>query len=225
MQTERKIYLGLALVGLVGTWSYNIRFFLEDKPGMAFVSENLATPANLSLSLDIILMTSLLFLWMAREARRYGIRHLWAYLLGSLGVAICVAFPLFLQARRKALESRAEIREPTRLTALYPLVSGAAFVIIFIHRWQFAERGGTFEQFLGDLFRTPATSSITIDWVILGIVLITFAAFELRRLRYAGFRRFVLMNVFGLAVGMPWILRAIDVREEPARTPASGEQT
>ena len=214
MNAERTTYLLLSLAALIGTWSFNIQFFLEDKPTMAFIHENLATTANLSISLDILLLAGLLFLWMARESKRYGIPHLWAYIVGSLGVAIAVAFPLFLRARRKALEAHGEIRKPTRLTALYPLVSGAAFVIIFIQRWRFAEEGGTFARFMDDLFRTHATSSIAIDWMLLGITLITFATFEVRRLHYPRYRGFVLLNVFGLGVGIPWILRAIDVEEE-----------
>ena len=47
------------------------------------------------------------FVWMVVEARRLGIRFVWAYIGLSLLVAVSVMFPLFLLARQRRLAALA----------------------------------------------------------------------------------------------------------------------
>jgi len=51
---------------------------------------------------------------MVIEARKHGVRFVWAYILGGFAIAISVTFPLFLIAR----EIRVGRTEATRLGAI-----------------------------------------------------------------------------------------------------------
>ncbi len=215
MHAERSLYYLLALLALVGTWTCNIRFMLEGHPGLAFVTDNLATPANLSITLDLLALLILLFPWMVREARRYGVKYVWAYLIGSMLIAISVTFPLFLAARHRAKEGKENRDDISGVTALYPLVSGAGFVLVAFYRLQaWKAAGGDLGAIWQDWFHTWATASITIDWIALGVTLLVFAGYEQARHHFARFWGFLLLNVFGFSVGFPWILRAADIRKE-----------
>ena len=53
-------------------------------------------------------------IFMVVEARKHGVRFVWAYIAGGLTIAISVTFPLFLIAR----ELRVGRTEATRLGAV-----------------------------------------------------------------------------------------------------------
>ena len=63
---------------------------------------------------------------MVIEARRVGVKFVWAYIIGAFAIAISVAFPLFLIARELRLEkSDATLLRPvdTILLALVAIVT------------------------------------------------------------------------------------------------------
>lgn len=103
------IYGAIAAGALVATWSQNIRFFSGDGSHSlgAFISDSFDNAAAASISLDLSFILLAAFVLMAVEAKRLGIRHLWAYMLGSLLIAVSVAFPLFLIARELQLAALA----------------------------------------------------------------------------------------------------------------------
>ena len=63
-----------------------------------FWRETLATPASVSITVDLFLFGLAAVLWMVVEARRLGIRYAWLYVIGAMLVAISVTVPLFLIA-------------------------------------------------------------------------------------------------------------------------------
>ncbi|MBO2452350.1 DUF2834 domain-containing protein [Actinomadura barringtoniae] len=105
------IYGVLAFGALIATWSQNIRFFGQDDNGglTGFLKDAWANPAAASLSNDIVFVGLAAVVFMVIEARRVGVRYGWAYVIGSLLIAISVTFPLFLLARQIKL---AQAREP-----------------------------------------------------------------------------------------------------------------
>jgi hypothetical protein len=63
---------------------------------------------------DIVYFTLAAAVLMVIEARKLGIKFVWAYILGGVFIAISVAFPLYLIAR----ELRVGRTESTRLGAV-----------------------------------------------------------------------------------------------------------
>ncbi|ACY98491.1 DUF2834 domain-containing protein [Thermomonospora curvata] len=102
------IYAVIAAGALIATWSQNIRFFLQDGNGglVGFLESAWANPAAASLSNDVVFVALAAVVLMVNEARRWGVRHVWAYVIGSALIAISVTFPLFLIARQLRIAAR-----------------------------------------------------------------------------------------------------------------------
>lgn len=98
-------YGALALVALVATWSQNLAYFAGGgaAAGGAFLADLRVNPASRSISVDIALLFLAAAVFMVLEARRLGIRFVWAYIVGGMLIAISVTFPLFLVARERKL--------------------------------------------------------------------------------------------------------------------------
>jgi len=101
----------IAVVALFATWSQNVHYFSDlTLDGVlaafgAFVPELKVNPAARSITLDILAFLLAANVWMVYEARRLGIRWVWAYIVGAFLIAISVTFPLFLIARERRLMS------------------------------------------------------------------------------------------------------------------------
>ncbi|HHO49720.1 MAG TPA: DUF2834 domain-containing protein [Deltaproteobacteria bacterium] len=101
------LYLCLALVGGAWTWSYNVQAFLELGSAFtpaAFVQAGFeGSPILGSLAADFWLGSSASLIWMVVEARRLGMRWIWAYVVLTFVIAWAFALPLFLAARERHL--------------------------------------------------------------------------------------------------------------------------
>jgi hypothetical protein len=114
------IYVCLALLALVACWRQNLLFMQDAGVDLAtglvvFWPALLANHATTSITVDIFLLCVAAMIWMVFEARRLGIRFVWAYVLLSFLIAISVTFPLFLVARERALANRAPPEPGVRL--------------------------------------------------------------------------------------------------------------
>ena len=109
------VYGVIAIAALIATWSQNAAYF--DNPAgfvLDFLNDSKVTPASRSLTVDIVLFFLAAGIFMVVEARKHGVRFVWAYIAGGLTIAISVTFPLFLIAR----ELRVGRTETTRLGAV-----------------------------------------------------------------------------------------------------------
>lgn len=99
------LYGLIALAALIATWSQNIAYFGDGAAAAfpQFLQELRVNPASRSISVDIALFLYAAAILMVIEARRTGVRLVWAYIIGGMLVAISVTFPLFLIAREAAL--------------------------------------------------------------------------------------------------------------------------
>jgi hypothetical protein len=79
------------------------------------------------LSADIVLFFLAAGILMVIEARKHGVKYVWAYIAGGFAIAISVTFPLFLIAR----ELRVGRSETTRLGAV-DLVLLALFAVVAV---------------------------------------------------------------------------------------------
>lgn len=104
-------YAAIAVIALIATWSQNIAYFDRVSGLVDFATDTKANPASRSLTVDIFLMFLAAAVFMVVEARRHGIRFVWAYVIGGALIAISVTFPLFLIAR----EVRVNQSDPTAL--------------------------------------------------------------------------------------------------------------
>jgi Terpene cyclase DEP1 len=109
------VYGAIAIAALIATWSQNAAYV--DNPGgflLDFLNDSKVTPASRSLTVDIVLFFLAAGILMVVEARKHGVRFVWAYIAGGFAIAISVTFPLFLIAR----ELRVGRTETTRLGAV-----------------------------------------------------------------------------------------------------------
>jgi Terpene cyclase DEP1 len=104
-------YAAIAVLALVGTWTQNVAYLSPGEgPVTGFVlatgrfwTATLATPASISIAVDLALFFVAAAVLMVIEARRLAIRWVWLYILLGFLVAISVTFPLFLIARERRL--------------------------------------------------------------------------------------------------------------------------
>ena len=112
------VYGVIAVAALIATWSQNAAYFASSRDaGITFaflpdfLDDSRVTPASRSLTVDIVLFFLAAAILMVIEARKHGVKYVWAYIVAGYAIAISVAFPLFLIAR----ELRVGRTETTRL--------------------------------------------------------------------------------------------------------------
>lgn len=97
-------YLVMCVVGSVLPLSQLLPFLRDhglDLPLM--VTQLFANPISSFFGLDVIVTSVVLWVFVAVEGRREGIRHLWAPIAASLLVGVSLALPLFLYLRELGL--------------------------------------------------------------------------------------------------------------------------
>ena len=117
-------YAAIAALALVGTWTQNVAYFHADDGLLGFAlatgrfwAATLVTPASISITVDLALFFLAAAAFMVVEARKLGIRWVWAYVVLGLLVAISVTFPLFLIARERRLAAHGDAARDLRLSA------------------------------------------------------------------------------------------------------------
>lgn len=98
-------YLLLAIVGLVGTWYFNVQAILA---GSDFFSDWSSTPAVSSATTDLLIVATVASIFIFLEGRRLNMKYWWLYILGSFITAIAFTFPLFLANRQRKLKALSE---------------------------------------------------------------------------------------------------------------------
>jgi hypothetical protein len=120
------VYGVIAAAALIATWSQNAAYFND--PGgfpVDFFNDSKVTPASRSLTVDIVLFFLAAGILMVVEARKHGVKYVWAYIAGGFAIAISVTFPLFLIAR----ELRVGRTESSRLGAADTVLLGLFAVV------------------------------------------------------------------------------------------------
>jgi Terpene cyclase DEP1 len=128
-------YALVAITALYGTMSENLQYastfpqFLTQFPSILpqFLTDMKANPASRSISIDISLFLLAAAALMVREARRIGVRFVWAYIVFAYLIAASVTFPLFLIAREIRMASPLPAGPLSRLTTTLDVI-GLAIV-------------------------------------------------------------------------------------------------
>ena len=93
------LYLALAIVGLIGTWTFNITAIIEKRD---FLGEWFGSgPSVNSLGVDLAVVAVAAIIFMVAEARRLQMRGIVVYIVLVPLVALAFGFPLFLCARER----------------------------------------------------------------------------------------------------------------------------
>ena len=106
------VYALIAVVASVATWSQNVAYIDSGAQFVtAFWEDSKVNPAARSVTVDLLLFGLPVLILMVAEARKHGIKFVWAYIAAGFLTAISIVFPLFLIAR----ELRIARTDPTRL--------------------------------------------------------------------------------------------------------------
>lgn len=105
------LFYGLvATVAFFATWIEALGHFRSvdslasvGAAAVRFVADMQITPAARTVTIDLLLLSLAAMTFMVLEARRLGIRFVWAYVALGLVLALGVTFPLFMIARERHL--------------------------------------------------------------------------------------------------------------------------
>lgn len=106
--TVEILYLLLAIGGLIGTWYYNIQFYLfeTDTSLLHYIELTKTTYPARSFNIDLTVVALTFMLWYIPEARRLEMKLWWVFIPLTFMVALAFAFPLFLFFRSRALRMK-----------------------------------------------------------------------------------------------------------------------
>lgn len=103
--TKQWVYLALAIAGITFTWYYNIQFMMVNGTDITdFIKAVTLNDAAMSIAFDISIVGFTFFFWSYHEAKKLSMKHWWAYVVLSCGIAIAFAAPLFMYMREKKIE-------------------------------------------------------------------------------------------------------------------------
>ena len=106
----RHAYLALCVLGTVLPLWQLLPFLRQHGVNpQEFVSQLFATPVSSFFALDVVVSSVVLWVLIATDGRRAGLRHLWAPVGASLVVGVSLGLPLFLymrETRRDAARHR-----------------------------------------------------------------------------------------------------------------------
>jgi Terpene cyclase DEP1 len=102
----KRLYLSLCVLGTVLPYAHFLPFLREHglNPD-AFASQLFGTPVSGFFGMDVIVSSVVLWVFVAAEGRRQGMRALWAPIAANLAVGVSLGLPLFLYMREARLEA------------------------------------------------------------------------------------------------------------------------
>ena len=105
-QTLSYIYLFLAIIGAILPMIANFNFAMEYGNGFDiknFVSLANANPAAQSISRDLLVGASAVFIWIVNESNKLNIKNMWIVYVGTFLIAFAFSAPLFLFLRERRI--------------------------------------------------------------------------------------------------------------------------
>ncbi len=101
------IYLLLAILGAVLPTMANIEFAKSYGPAFdiqLFIELANSNPASQSLSRDLFIGSTAVFIWIISESKRLEMKNLWIVILTTFTIAFAFSAPLFLYLRELRFE-------------------------------------------------------------------------------------------------------------------------
>jgi Protein of unknown function DUF2834 len=104
---RRKIYLMLAIVGMVIPYYFLISFLAAYGFDVRlFLKQLFGTPISTFFAADLLLSCLVFGIYCGREAARYSMKHRWVCMVALFTVGLSCALPLFLYLREPYLSDR-----------------------------------------------------------------------------------------------------------------------
>lgn len=100
------VYLALAVLGLVGTWTYNVLAIVQMRDFLGDLASS--GPAVSSITTDLLVVAVAGCVFIIVEAKRLGMRFAWLYVVLSVITAFAFTFPLFLAMRQRRMTRLAQ---------------------------------------------------------------------------------------------------------------------
>ena len=106
----KTFYAILTLIGIVLSDVVLFLFLRQYGFDLAeFERQALASPGAALAWIDILLASFVFWGFMVREARKYQIGNLWAFMILNLLIGLCAALPAFLYVRQSRIEQPAAV--------------------------------------------------------------------------------------------------------------------
>ena len=100
------IYLFLSIVGAILPMMANLNFAMEYGNSFDiknFISLANANPAAESISRDLLVGASAVFIWIVNESKKLSIKNMWVVYVGTFLIAFAFSAPFFLFLRERRL--------------------------------------------------------------------------------------------------------------------------
>ena len=112
----KNIYLFFAILGAIVPYVFFSQFMLQNGGNLAeFIRQLFATSPASGFTSDLLITSTVFWIWSYTESRSREMRHWWIYLVLNLTIGLSCALPLFLYMREKAsANSRCETRQKSR---------------------------------------------------------------------------------------------------------------
>ncbi|MFD5146003.1 DUF2834 domain-containing protein [Streptomyces sp. NPDC058401] len=130
------LYGASALIGLIVMGWMAVAFVVQNADAGALgVVENFLRDSTTNLAtqfvyMDLVLTWAAVGAYMIVEGRRYGIRHVWAYIVGAPAIALIVTYGLFMLVRQLKIaalrEAEGALAEGERSRSAEEFAEGSA---------------------------------------------------------------------------------------------------
>lgn len=105
--SRKSLYFALFILGTVLPYSSFVPWVMDHGFDISLMVEELfANRISAFFGLDVIVSALVLWVFVAFDAQRSGVRHTWAPIVASLAIGVSAGFPLFLFLRESAMERR-----------------------------------------------------------------------------------------------------------------------
>ena len=115
MRAKQTLYFILCAAGTILPYSQLIPFVHEHGLDITFLLKQLfANRVSSFFGLDVIVSSTVLWIFVYAEGTRLKMRHLWIYVASNLLVGVSLALPLFLLIRESKVDQSYEPSVATR---------------------------------------------------------------------------------------------------------------
>ena len=105
--SAKLLYLLLAVVGSITTWSLLLKIFLQNGSSISLFFQNaFANASAAEVAVDLLISSVVFLCFSFTELKRLGLAQRWLYLYVfiTFGIGLSCALPLFFYFREQALE-------------------------------------------------------------------------------------------------------------------------